>query len=140
MTPQEIRDAIAADPELQALAAEGRVGDIAAALSVGRSKLGTLSVGDFASWAAATGMRAVIEDHALNAQSPMRSVALALRDVLVGGTSGIRMDLPGNQAMLQAWVDAGELTTAARDDLLALASVPDPVTAAAVSDALEGGV
>jgi hypothetical protein len=39
MTPQEIRDAIAASPELQALAAEGNTQAIADALSVGRTKV-----------------------------------------------------------------------------------------------------
>lgn len=127
-------EAAAIDEHLQT----GNVGAIAALLSVGRTKLGTVSVGDFASWAAATGMRAVIEDHAANAQSPLRSIALALRDVLVGGTDGIRMDLPGNAAMLGAWVAAGELTTENRDALLAMALADDPLSAAQVSDALEG--
>jgi len=116
----------------------GNVGAIAAMLSAGRTKLGTVSVGNFALWAAATGMRAVIEDRAANVQSPLRSIALALRDVLVGGTDGIRMDLPGNAAMLGAWVAAGELSTANRDALLALASVEDPVTAEQVAQALGG--
>lgn len=140
MKQQQIRDAIAADPALQALEAQGRVADIAAALSVGRTRLGTVSVGDFASWAAATGMRAVIEDHAVDLQSPMRSIALALRDVLNGATVGIRMDLAANQQMLDAWVASGALTVANRDALLTLATVPDPVATNDVSDALEGGV
>lgn len=138
MTPQQIRDAIAADPALQALAEQGRIADLAAALSAGRTRLGTVSVGDFASWAAATGMRAVIEDHAANAASPMRSIALALRDVLTGATGGIRLDLPVNQQMLAAWVTAGELTTANRDALLALAQQDDPVNMTQVEIALKG--
>ena len=138
MTPQQIRDAIAADPALQALLEQGRIADLAAALSAGRTRLGTVSVGDFASWAAATGMRAVIEDHAANAASPMRSIALALRDVLTGATGGIRLDLPANQQMLAAWVTAGELTAASRDALLALAQQDDPVTMTQVEIALKG--
>lgn len=138
MTPQQIRDAIAADPALQALAEQGRIADLAAALSAGRTRLGTVSVVDFASWAAATGMRAVIEDHAANAASPMRSIALALRDVLTGATGGIRLDLPVNQQMLAAWVTAGELTTANRDALLALAQQDDPVNMTQVEIALKG--
>lgn len=139
MTPQAIRDAVAADPTLQVMASEGRVADIAAALSAGRTRLGTVSVGDFASWAASIGMRAVIEDHAANVASPMRSVALALRDVLAGNIGGIRLDLPANVAMLAAWVAAGELSTANRDALLALATEPDPVPTNDVSEALAGG-
>lgn len=120
----------------QALTA-GRVNAVAPVLSAGRSCVGTVSVGDLASWAAATGMRAAIEDHATNAASPLRSIALALRDVLVGGASGIRLDLPANAAMLAAWVSAGVLSAENRDALLALATTPDPVTDAQVQAALE---
>lgn len=109
---------------------------IAALLSTGRTQLGTVSVGDLASWAAVTDMRAVIEDHAVNAESPLRSIALALRDVLVGGASGVRLDLPANAAMLGAWVSAGLLSTENRDALFALASIPSPITVEQVSDAL----
>lgn len=45
MSPQEIRAAIAASPELQALAAEGNTQAIADALSVGRTKLVPTEVG-----------------------------------------------------------------------------------------------
>lgn len=120
----------------QALTA-GRINAIAPVLSAGRSRVGTVSVGDLASWAAATGMRAAIEDHATNAASPLRPIALALRDVLVGGASGIRLDLPANAAMLGAWVSAGVLSAENRDALLALATTPDPVTDAQVQAALE---
>ena len=120
----------------QALTA-GRINAIAPVLSAGRSRVGTVSVGDLASWAAATGMRAAIEDHATNAASPLRSIALALRDVLVGGASGIQLDLPANAAMLGAWVSAGVLSAENRNALLALATTPDPVTDAQVQAALE---
>lgn len=120
----------------QALTA-GRINAIAPVLSAGRSRVGTVSVGDLASWAAATGMRAAIEDHATNAASPLRSIALALRDVLVGGASGIQLDLPANAAMLGAWVSAGVLSAENRDALLALATTPSPVTDAQVQTALE---
>ena len=129
MTHEEIRAAIADNPSLLVLDGSGHPDTTATAdaLSAGRTRLGTVSVGDFASWAAATGMRAVIEDHAANAASPMRSIALALRDVLTGATGGIRLDLQTNVDMLAAWVSAGLLSTANRDALLALATTPDPV-------------
>ena len=114
----------------------GNVGAIATLLSAGRTKLGTVSVGDFASWAAATGMRAVIEDHATNTQSPLRSIALALRDVLGGNIGGIRLDLQGNVDMLAAWVSADLLSVENRDALLALASVDDPLTVDQVAQPL----
>lgn len=139
MTNDEIRSAIAANQTLQALVAEGRVADVAAALSAGRTRIGTVSVGDFASWAAATGMRAMIEDHAANSASPLRSIALALRDVLAGNIGGIRLDLQTNVDMLGAWVSAGLLSQDNRDAILALATLPDAVSANDVSDALAGG-
>ena len=114
----------------------GNVGAIATLLSAGRTKLGTVSVGDFASWASATGMRSVIEDHATNTQSPLRSIALALRDVLGGNIGGIRLDLQGNVDMLAAWVSADLLSVENRDALLALASVDDPLTVDQVAQAL----
>lgn len=127
-------DAHLADPA-------GRRDDlIAAVLSAGRTRVGTVSAGDLASWAAATGMRAAIEDHATNSQSPLRSIALALRDVLAGGAAGVRLDLPANAAMLDAWVTAGVLAQADRDALIALASAPDPLTSQQVSDALNNAL
>lgn len=123
--------------QIDAALAEGRINAIAPILSAGRARIGTVSVGNLASWAAATGMRAAIEDHALNAASPLRSIALSLRDVLVGGTDGIRLDLPANAAMLAAWVKAGVLSTENRDALLALATSADPVTDAQVQAAME---
>lgn len=129
MTHDDIRAAISANPLLLVRDGGGLPDTTAtaAALSAGRARMGTVSVGDFASWAAATGMRAVIEDHATNAASPMRSVALALRDVLTGNIGGIRLDLPANVEMLAAWVSAGLLSAENRDALLALATTPDPV-------------
>lgn len=129
MTHDEILAALAVDPALLVLDADGKLDTAAtaAALSVGRVKVGTVSTALFASWAAATGMRAAIEDHALNVQSPLRSIALALRDVLVGGADGIRLDDAANVAMLGAWVTAGSLTAQNHDALLALATAPDPV-------------
>lgn len=129
MTHEEIRAAIGANPSLLVLDGSGRPDTTATAvaLSAGRTRLGTVSVGVFAIWAAETGMRAVIEDHATNAASPMRSVALALRDVLTGNIGGIRLDLPANIDTLAAWVSAGLLSAQHRDALLALATTPDPV-------------
>lgn len=123
MTPQEIRDAIAADAALQAYAAGGDYAAVAALLSQG-TQLGVVSTERFQAWAAATGMRAVIEDTTTNAQHPLRSIALTLRDVLVGGASGINFAYPGNPEMLDAWVALGLLSTQHRDALLALAQVP----------------
>jgi hypothetical protein len=136
MTPVEIRAAISASPELQAMGTEH--GAIAAALSLGRTKLGTVSTAAFASWAGGTGMRAVIEDKATTVGDPLRSSALALRDVLSGGADGVRMDHAENEQMLAAWVSLGMLSSANHDSLIALATVDDPVSVQQVIDALKG--
>lgn len=109
---------------------------IAAIVSAGRVRVGTVSTAVFSSWAAKTGMRAVIEDKAVTAGDPLRSSALSLRDVCTGGASGIRLDYSDNQAMLAAWVALGALSTANRDSLLALATSADPVPVEAVVAAL----
>lgn len=114
---------------------------IAAVLSLNadgtpRTRLGSVSTERFQSWAAATGMRSAIEDTASNAAHPLRSIALTLRDVVVGGASGINLGYPGNPEMLQAWVSAGLLSGSHRDALLALAQQPDPVDVNALSRAL----
>jgi hypothetical protein len=87
----------------QLVAGTGDQVGIAALLSAGRTRLGTVATDTFASWAAGTGIRAVIEDKAADAQSPLRASALALRDVLMGGASGIRLDHAGNRSMLAGW-------------------------------------
>ena len=109
---------------------------IAAVLSLGRVKIGSISRAEFAMWAAANGMRGKIEDHAANPASPLRSVALACRDVIQGAADGIALDLAANQAMLGAWVAIGELSQTEHDKLIDLATRVDPVSVGEVSDFL----
>lgn len=126
MTSDEIRAAIAASQELQALAPNTQA--IADALSVGRTRVGSAPRSVFAMWCGSTGLRAAIQDHANDPDSPLRAVALTILDLLQGGVSdSIDMAHPSNQAMLGSWVQAGALTQAEADELVALATVPDPV-------------
>lgn len=101
---------------------------IAAALNIGRVRIGYASRESFAMWAAKHDVRAKIEDHANNPASPLRSIALALLDVLRSPTEGIDFSVPDNQVMLGSWVASGEITQAQADELVALASRPDPVS------------
>lgn len=101
---------------------------IAAAVNIGRVRVGYASRESFAMWAAKHDVRAKIEDHANNPASPLRSIALALLDVLRSPTEGIDFSAPDNQVMLGAWVASGEITQAQADELYALAGRPDPVT------------
>lgn len=113
-------------------------GAIAAALSVGRTKLGSVSREGFATWAAKTGVRERIEDYSQTAGHPLRSIALSLIDVLRSPTSGIDFTSADNMSMLGAWVALGEITQAQADDLLAMATTNDPVSSQEVSKAMEG--
>ncbi|MDE2441181.1 MAG: hypothetical protein KGP14_09160, partial [Betaproteobacteria bacterium] len=109
---------------------------IASAISTGRTKVGRIERAEFAIWAAATGMRAKIEDHASNQASPLRSIALSLRDFILGAANALDFSIPANVAALQAWVAAGELDQSSHDALIAGATVADLVTAQQVAEAL----
>ena len=101
---------------------------IADVVNVGRISVGYASREKFAMWAAKHDVRAKIEDHSSNPASPLRSIALALLDVLRSPTEGIDLSVPDNAAMLGAWIASGEITQDQADELVALASRLDPVT------------
>lgn len=109
---------------------------IATILSVGRTVLGQLPKEVFRRWAASTGVRAVIEDHALDAASPLRSIALTLRDVLWSNTPSIDFAITENQQLLQAWVTANAITQEQANALLQFATTPNPIPVGEVSEAL----
>lgn len=125
-------EAAQADAYLQ----QGRVNAITAMFSAGRVVVDSVSVAEFASWAAETGMRAVIEDHATDKASPLRSVALALRDVLSGAVGSISFARPANMQMLGAWQQAGSINASQKAQLLALATKPAPLTDNEIAEAL----
>lgn len=128
MTPQEIRDAIAADPQLQALLPD-TVALAAHPTFAARTELGLVTRSDFAGWAATTGMRAKIQDFSVSAGHPLRDSSLAILDVLSGGAAaGIDMSRPANQAIVGAWVALGELSQTNSDALTLLAQHSAPVT------------
>lgn len=82
----------------------------------------------FIQWAAKTGMRATIQDVSVlpanDPAAPLRSVALALLDVVKGGgADGINFANPDNVTALNAWVTFEKLSVPHRDALLALATV-----------------
>jgi len=93
-----------------------------------RPVVGKLSRARFSMWCGVTGLRAVIADHAANQASPLRAVALTVQDFLLGGVAdAIDFADPANQAMLQAWIQAGALTQEQVGELLALATTQQPV-------------
>lgn len=106
-----------------------------------------LSAAKFTTWAVITGMRAVIQDIAVDTQSPLRSSALAMIDVMQGNVPVIDFRDAGLRAVIDAWVDAGMCPAPARDALLLMCSreagwaeyaLGRSVTAADVSRAVRG--
>lgn len=125
MTPEEIRQAITESPTLTNLLPDSQA--IADAMSEGRTRSAPVRRADFAVWCGATGLRAAVEDHAANVDSPLRSAALTIRDFLGGAAESIDFALAGNQQMLAAWQMAGAITQPEADALIALGREPDPV-------------
>lgn len=133
MTPTEIRDAVAASPELQALAATGNTQAIADALSAGRTKLVHTEVG------AGT----VLEVLGLATGNSLLDVianAADFRHVKPLVEQGrLRLDSAMTIATLQSLVGT-VLTQPQADALLARAKVADPVTHTQVGEALKENV
>lgn len=105
--------------------AKGDDGTVAGLLNAKTvSVVRSISRHTFVKWAAKSGMRAIIQDEAANAASPLRSSALALLDIIQGGgTEGIDFSDVDNSNMLAAWVAFGKLSPVHRDELLALATI-----------------
>lgn len=108
---------------------------------------GAISRSLFAVWVAETGMRGVIRDHALNVNSPLRSIALSIEDFLQGAAESLDFSKSANQTMLSAWVAANGCTQEQADDLLSRAgqsvsraqqAFGEPVTIQQIATALRG--
>lgn len=133
---------------LASFVADGNDGAIAALLNADyATETRSISRSLFAIWCAQTGMRAAIRDHALNVDSPLRSIAITLEDFLGGAADSLDFAKPENQGMLAAWVAAGGCTQTQADSLLALCQVAvsrayqvvgKSVTATDVAQALRG--
>lgn len=141
MTPQQIRDAIAASPELQDLAAVNAYGPIATALSVGRTKIAS----HFASErgvlerfpdgpVAADTLLAKLEAFAATAHPLASIVKRALK--FLAQAEGLDIGAPATQGLIDALTASGIITTTERDGLRAMATQPAPVNVAEVEAAL----
>ncbi len=132
MTPAQLtalRAHIDATPAYADWIAHGNDQQLADALSaLTVPVVGSVSRSRFAMWCGATGLRAAIADHARTPGSPLRSIALTIEDFLLGGVAEeLHLADPANQMMIAAWVQAGALTQAQADELLALATTPQPL-------------
>jgi hypothetical protein len=123
---EEVRD----DPETlgyAALTAANNDEAVAALLNeTMMAVVGEISRSDLATWAAATGMRAKIEDVSKDAESPLRSSALAIIDVLKGASAGIDLAKPTNMGILDAWESATLLSAEDKAAFVALATHDTP--------------
>ena len=130
MTPQEIRDAIEASPALQAMKNDDVA--IAAALSVGRTKVVPTEIGNGTILEAIglTAGNALLD--VLNTAPDFRHVKPLIEQ------GRLRLDSPLVIGTLGALVASGVLTQENADVLAARARVPDVVTPQQVSDAIGG--
>lgn len=99
------------------------------AINTTRTRVGSVSRAIFSMWCGRTGLRAAIEDHARNTESPLRSIAITLEDFLRGGsTDAVDFAHPDNIYMLNVWEQAGAITNEQVQEIIALATEPDPVS------------
>lgn len=143
MTHAEILAAIAASPELQALAAAGDTQGIADALSVGRTKV----VSHFASERgileryplgplAGDALLAKLEGFAATAHPMARIVSRALK--FLGQPEGLDIGSPATQGLLDELAAGGAISAEERAGLAAMATVADPVSHTEVGAAIKG--
>ena len=114
-----------ADQKYQDLLNAGMPGHVVDLLNAKTETItGQISRSDLATWAAATDMRKIIEDKANDTNSPLRSSALAIVDVLKGASNGIDLSKPSNMAILDGWENGGALSPEDKASMLALAQRP----------------
>ncbi|SEO63812.1 hypothetical protein [Nitrosovibrio sp. Nv6] len=91
--------------------------------------VGLITCANLNSWAAETNMAAVIVDEAADAQSLLRSSALAIINVMQDANAGIDMAEQKHVDMLNAWETAGKLSAPNKASFLAYATrtIPRPV-------------
>ena len=137
MTPQEIRDAVAANPALQAHWAAGNAQAIADHFSATRTKLASYEAGkgDVLNVLGLTVGNALLD--VIDAAPEFRHAKHLLAD------GRLRLDMPLTLATLNALagqqIAAGiTFEQAHADAILALARVPDPINHEAVTAALRG--
>lgn len=143
MTPQQIRDAIEADPALQAMAAAGNTQAIADALSAGRTRV----VSHFASERgilerfplgpiAGDALLTKLDTFAATAHPMASIVRRALK--FLGQPEGLDIGSAATQGLLDQLALGGVMTAEERAGLRAMATVADPVTHTEVGAALMG--
>lgn len=133
LTTAEVH-AHASDPIIADGLATGNDEAVAARLSELLTDTAPIPLSKLAVWAAPK-IRARLEDHANNPDSPLRSIALTALDMMQG-TFAQAFDHVANASLLDALQAGGVVTQADRDALTALATVPRRVTANDVARAV----
>lgn len=150
MTPQEIRDAISASPELRALVDAGNLQAVADALSTGRTKVALRMVsargmaehvpgGPLAAEVILLKMEGA-RDAMLASQDQQQIVMGSLLRRQLGFLAGDGLDFGSSalRGMLDQFAALSILTQAEVDGLKGIALVPDAVTWQQVADATQG--
>ena len=136
MTSQQIRDAIAARPDLQALVAVGNHEAVAQALSVGRTKLGMYEAGkgDVLTVLGLTVGNALLD--VIDAAPEFRHA----KHLLAAGRLRLdmRLTIDTLASIVGQQVSGVTFEQAHADAVLALARVPDPIPPEAVTAAVRG--
>lgn len=143
MNNAEILAAIAASPQLQALAAAGNTQGIADALSAGRTKVQSHFASERgilerfpAGPLAGDALLAKLEAFAATAHPMARIVGRALK--FLAQPEGLDIGSPATQGLLDSLAAGGVITADERAGLAAMATVADPVSHADVGAALQG--
>lgn len=143
MTPQEIRDAIAASAELQGYQAAGNVEAIARAVSIGRVKIASHFASERgilerfpAGPIAADALLQKLEAFSASGHAMASIVKRALK--FLAQAEGLDIGSPATLGLIDALMAGGVITQAERDGLRAMATVSDPIAREAVTEAIYG--
>jgi len=148
MTPQQITEAIAADPALQALAAAHEHGQIAAALSIGRTRVEPrmcsarglaerMSGGPLAAETVLLKLEGARDSMLASGDAGTRVMGSLLRRQLAFlGTDGLDFGSAALRAMLEHFQTLNILTSQEVAALKAIAETPDAVSVAEVIAAI----
>lgn len=137
MNRDEILAAIAASPELQALAAAWDTQAIATSISAGRTKVTKVAIADVQAYLQTQGLWWAIKAVAADSAHPAQGAAIAVLDVANARYDNIDMTLAIVAQMLGGLVATAVITQAAMDDLVGLGVVPDPIDHTQVGAALK---
>lgn len=123
-----------AHPELAQAIAGKDCHEIARVLSIGRTKIVPVPIGDIQSVLQRTGAWWAIK--AIPAESPAYAAAVAVTDVAHARYENVHLNLPIVAQMFGALVAAEALPQEVFDEIMALGVVPDPLTQREVAIAL----